>query len=636
VSVTAVIAGFLLVVSGQRADAAVRTPQDVASRIVDGIQLEHTAPPGDWQPPVAQGRETVDLPVLPTLSGEESPDSRSALTVFRGEELQERRVSAEADLAATGLESEAPGPVVTGPQRTEAQGTALQPGPELLPTELPVLPRETGRPEHAVSARGPVSGRAVRSSPLPGNSLRSGAENPTPVARSPENLAVEVLPVPAPLAPETSSPTPAGDPAGNVVVEVLPPPPPSVALPPDQVLPGSSSPVTPGPSNGLGAGSPTGEPLAGKTPDTAPGGAHQVETVPLPVLPPVPTTPERAGKAPPWESPGGQSTDPVQPSPPTETDPAAAPAPELPVLPAEELAQDRGRQPATQSRDRRTQGTAPVAPEPVPLVVETLPVLPPVVSMAPEASARPSAPATTGAPPLSPGAQPLPGRSPAPGSDAVIGRLPLPGESAAGSPAGEPLNTTYKGIDMRLLADAFTGIESGDERYRALGTYGCDGDGNCGVALGRYQFMSYHGKVVAIVAPQPGGRDLLDRLGRGDKITSDELLKYLPEKEQDRIFVEAQREAIDQAMGEIDPDTNRLFSGLGLVARIGEIHFGGPGAPIHGSASDWHGRLTLRTYGQELAASYEKLSRTGRKEAPEAWSPVGFDFQSEAMARAMW
>jgi hypothetical protein len=57
------------------------------------------------------------------------------------------------------------------------------------------------------------------------------------------------------------------------------------------------------------------------------------------------------------------------------------------------------------------------------------------------------------------------------------------------------------------------------------------------------------------------------------------------------------------------------FSGERLIERVGQIHFGGPGAPIDGGASDIHGRLTLKTYGQELRAQYMQQIQSGNGKA---------------------
>jgi hypothetical protein len=45
---------------------------------------------------------------------------------------------------------------------------------------------------------------------------------------------------------------------------------------------------------------------------------------------------------------------------------------------------------------------------------------------------------------------------------------------------------------------------------------------------------------------------------------------------------------------------------------VGQIHFGGAGAPVDGGASDVHGRLSLKTYGQELRRNYESAGKGGK------------------------
>jgi murein DD-endopeptidase MepM/ murein hydrolase activator NlpD len=89
-------------------------------------------------------------------------------------------------------------------------------------------------------------------------------------------------------------------------------------------------------------------------------------------------------------------------------------------------------------------------------------------------------------------------------------------------------------------------------------------------------------------------------------ISGTEMNRYFTSQDQDRIFKGDQTRNINQAMRE-------GFSGGRLIERIGQIHFGGPDAPIDGGASDVHGRLTLQTYGKELAANYQKaLSKSGQ------------------------
>ncbi|MGV0029074.1 M23 family metallopeptidase [Phormidesmis priestleyi] len=51
-----------------------------------------------------------------------------------------------------------------------------------------------------------------------------------------------------------------------------------------------------------------------------------------------------------------------------------------------------------------------------------------------------------------------------------------------------------------------------------------------------------------------------------------------------------------------------------MIERVGQIHFGGSYAPIDGGSTDANGRLTLKTYGQELAKNYKSAAKSGGKE----------------------
>ena len=157
------------------------------------------------------------------------------------------------------------------------------------------------------------------------------------------------------------------------------------------------------------------------------------------------------------------------------------------------------------------------------------------------------------------------------------------------------------GVDYSALAAAFSSIEG---NYNSVGTYVCDGDGNCGRGLGRYQYMSYRPDVRASLRQRSGGVALLSKLDAGMAVSSQELERVFPAEAQDDIFKADQGRNIQQAQRE-------GFSGKRLVERIGQIHFGGPGASIDGGASDTHGRLTLKTYGQELAQQYDTAIAAG-------------------------
>jgi hypothetical protein len=156
-------------------------------------------------------------------------------------------------------------------------------------------------------------------------------------------------------------------------------------------------------------------------------------------------------------------------------------------------------------------------------------------------------------------------------------------------------------VDFSALAKAFSGIEG---NYNSVGSFVCDGDGNCGRGLGRYQYMTYRSDVRAAIRQRDGGAAFLAKLDSGATASQGEVDRLFPASAQDSIFKADQNRNIQQAKRE-------GFSGGRLIERVGQIHFGGAGAPIDGNASDTHGRLTLKSYGQELRRNYESVAAKG-------------------------
>ena len=157
------------------------------------------------------------------------------------------------------------------------------------------------------------------------------------------------------------------------------------------------------------------------------------------------------------------------------------------------------------------------------------------------------------------------------------------------------------GVDYSALAAAFSSIEG---HYDSVGAYVCDGDGNCGRGLGRYQYMSYRSDVRSTIRQQSGGAAFLAKVDSGSAISNAEIDRFFPSTSQDGIFKQDQNRNIAQAQQE-------GFSGGRLIERVGQIHFGGPGAKIDGGSSDVHGRLTLKSYGEKLLQSYETALASG-------------------------
>ncbi|PZO18190.1 MAG: hypothetical protein DCF25_10190 [Leptolyngbya foveolarum] len=148
------------------------------------------------------------------------------------------------------------------------------------------------------------------------------------------------------------------------------------------------------------------------------------------------------------------------------------------------------------------------------------------------------------------------------------------------------------GVNFQSLAAAFSSIE-GD--YSSVGAYTGGGYG-----LGRYQYMTYREDVRASIKAKPGGNTFLAKADAGGGISAAEVEQYFPAADQDAVFKTDQTNNIEQAMGE-------GFTGSRIIERVGQIHFGGSGAPIDGGWSDTHGRLTLQTYGEELAETYQSV-----------------------------
>jgi hypothetical protein len=180
-------------------------------------------------------------------------------------------------------------------------------------------------------------------------------------------------------------------------------------------------------------------------------------------------------------------------------------------------------------------------------------------------------------------------------------------------------------VDFNALAKAFSGIEGG---YSSVGSYVCDGDGNCGRGLGRYQYMTYRSDVRAAIVKQSGGAGFLSKVDSGAALSSAEVDRFFPASSQDSIFKADQNRNIQQARRE-------GFSGGRLIERVGQIHFGGAGAPIDGGASDVHGRLSLKTYGQELRRNYESAGKGGKSCTVTAGDKPGKIAQVSQQMRGM-
>ena len=160
------------------------------------------------------------------------------------------------------------------------------------------------------------------------------------------------------------------------------------------------------------------------------------------------------------------------------------------------------------------------------------------------------------------------------------------------------------GVKFNVLSDAYGYIEG---NYASVGSYVDLGGKERGYGIGKYQYMTYRSDVRAVISAKPGGDAFLKRADAGSGLSAAEVEAFFTPAEQDALFKEDQLRNIQQAMDE-------GFSGSRLIERMGQIHYGGSGAPIDGNWADLHGRLTLKTYGEELAHNYQEILASSEAE----------------------
>ncbi|AFZ21977.1 hypothetical protein [Allocoleopsis franciscana] len=161
---------------------------------------------------------------------------------------------------------------------------------------------------------------------------------------------------------------------------------------------------------------------------------------------------------------------------------------------------------------------------------------------------------------------------------------------------------THQGVSLGAYASAISEIEGG---YGSIGSFVEDSAGNRGRALGRYQLMSYRNDVREKILSKPGGKQFLAKVDAGKAVSSDEMLSYFSQADQNALFDADASALLDRASEQIDPTTGQPFTGSRLIERAAQMHFGGPAAATDGGVSDAFGRFTLYTYGKEAAANYQ-------------------------------
>jgi murein DD-endopeptidase MepM/ murein hydrolase activator NlpD len=162
-------------------------------------------------------------------------------------------------------------------------------------------------------------------------------------------------------------------------------------------------------------------------------------------------------------------------------------------------------------------------------------------------------------------------------------------------------------VDVDRLANALAKLESqGSGGYEAIGPYT-----NGGYALGRYQMMSYLPEVRAEVKKAEGGQAWLNRLDSGYQPSADEVRRYFPKAAQNRAYRREIGQLFEAARNDIDPQTGRPFTGDRLVERLGQMWFGGPGAPVDGGGSDANQVYSIYSYGVQIRENYAAINGAG-------------------------
>ena len=202
-----------------------------------------------------------------------------------------------------------------------------------------------------------------------------------------------------------------------------------------------------------------------------------------------------------------------------------------------------------------------------------------------------------------------------------------------GSTAPAPVSVgNVQGVNVPALSEAIANIESSGS-YETVGVHVCaDGGKNCGVPLGKYQFMSYNEYAASSISSKPEGEQFLAKLQGGYQPTPTELFQFFPPADQEAVFAQSLASKLNATSQEKDPTTGSFFSGDRLIERVAQKHFGGDYSKVDGGATDTFGRLTLLSYGQDVLRRYRGGSTTVAGSNTAACVPTSSAAQSSNSA----
>jgi hypothetical protein len=159
---------------------------------------------------------------------------------------------------------------------------------------------------------------------------------------------------------------------------------------------------------------------------------------------------------------------------------------------------------------------------------------------------------------------------------------------------------TRRGISLSLLTEAIFSVE-GD--YANTGNYTCDAAGNCGRNLGAGKFSSNSDNIRSAIAAKQGGNEFLRRLDKGDKVSGDELLHFLPTYDQKKLLSNSLSLIVEVAFNQTSLAQIPLTT-KNVVQRVGEIYFSGSGSKINSNVQNLKG-ISAFSYGSDVAKYYE-------------------------------
>lgn len=189
-----------------------------------------------------------------------------------------------------------------------------------------------------------------------------------------------------------------------------------------------------------------------------------------------------------------------------------------------------------------------------------------------------------------------------------------------------------QGVNVAALSEAIANIESSGS-YETVGVHVCaDGGKNCGIPLGKYQFMSYNEYAASSISFKPEGEQFLAKLQGGYQPTQAELFQFFPPADQEAVFAQSIASKLNATSQEKDPTTGSFFSDDRLIERVAQKHFGGDYSKVDGGATDTFGRLTLLSYGQDVLKRYRGESTTVAGSNTAACVPTSSAAQSSNSA----